>query len=810
MNQAYPLPEAFSGIELLLRVDEVHLAHEGLGAIAAIAPDAARLHLFRGWVALHDANTAMAVKNFRMALGRDPLEMLAWHGLSSALPEGSARLEAAERATRLTSSEAVADLRRGRPEQARAALQLAHANHPHDQEWTLLLIECLRRLGETSAAWNLLSVELDRLPLSAPATLLAAALEDDEISIFEARRLWAPNSPPMRLPRPPDVVLPYDVAVRVAELRTSAMVQGDGEWRMARIMTPPAARRSFVPGATGSAAMAPKSTNAADRPPNPFQQPEPEVAEALETVQRVTQRLFSLSREPLANGDAVALLVTHRGSLTRRYGAATAAEIERRMGVLGRALAERGLRGDLLIVDQINPSQSGGLAPVVDATGNSGARAITMVLRAARKAIAARGQRLDAILLVGGDGVIPFHRFANPSQDSDGAVLSDNPYGCEGDNVHVPEIVVARLPDGGADRGELLLALLQRSIEFHEGWLVPSSAPAGLSLPFLRRLVAGARSRAPVTAWGATAAAWQEPSHEIYRELGQQNPLLVYPTIDGASPYRLNDWSDGRILFFNLHGLTGGPNWYGQAAAARPNDPLPVALTPADITDLEPATICVTEACFGAEVVGRSTRDSMALRFLSRGALALIGCTVTAYGAVSLPLGGADILAQQIFQFLRRGQPIGRALLLARDAMARDAQREQGYLDPDDAKTLLSFVLLGDPWASPYARPVLQAKMALPVLEPIVARREPIVAGAVAPGAADHVRQLVAKVAPQFSRAPLTVQGQGRPDRVAKGVAGTVVFSAVIQIPTVDGRRGEQFARVTVAHGTARKILLSR
>ena len=848
MNYPTSLPDAFTGVELLLRVDEVELAHAGLDAIAAVAPDAARLHLFRGWTALAQgtphANVALAIKHFRLALGRDPLDPLGWHGLASALPadaQGAKTQRAAgERAQRLVSSEALADLRRGKPHLARSPLQLLHANHPHDAEWTLLLIECLRRLGEIDAARALLVPELDRVPLSAPAALLAAALEDDEIEVFEhlrnaarsdpawitARRLWDPAGPPLRLPKPPEIALPAAVTARVAELRTSALAQGNGAWRMAQVMTPPVPPRSFgtradstrissgqgqpaLPGAGGLAAKAP---TAEDNHPAAPGAPSPDVADVLLQVQRATQRIFGQSPALLAAGDAVALLVTHRGALIRRYGAATAAEIERRMEQLADALAERGLRGETLVVDQIAPGQFGNLAPIVNATGDAGARAVAALIRAARRSIDSQNHRLDAILIVGGDGVIPFHRFPNPSQDPDGAVLSDNPYGCDGGSHHVPDIVVARLPDGGADGGQLLLALLQRSIEYHEGWLVSHAGPSGLALPMLRRLVAGTRAKAPVTAWGASTASWQEPSREIYRELGEQRPLLICPPggSDRIGRRGTPDLSAGRILYFNLHGLSGSPHWYGQAVNARPDTPLPVAITPAQVTDLEPAAICVTEACYGAEVVGRSAGDALALRFLSRGALAFVGCTVTAYGAVSLPLGGADILTQQLFLHLRRGQPIGRALLLARDGMAREAVAQQGYLDPDDAKTLLSFVLLGDPWASPYAKPLLQTKMALPAIEPVIAQRRPVQAGTVSPSAVEQAKQLVAKIAPQFARAPWTALGQGRPERIAKGQAGAVVFSAAVPTITEDGLQCEQIARVTVSHGAASKVIFSR
>jgi hypothetical protein len=70
--------------------------------------------------------------------------------------------------------------------------------------------------------------------------------------------------------------------------------------------------------------------------------------------------------------------------------------------------------------------------------------------------------------------------------------------------------------------------------------------------------------------------------------------------------------------------------------------------------------------------------------------------------------------------------------------------------------------------------------------------------------------KLVAKLAPQFNRAQITALGQGRPDHVAQGQAGSIVFSARTQVPTEDGRHAEQIARITITHGAARKVLISR
>ncbi len=190
-----------------------------------------------------------------------------------------------------------------------------------------------------------------------------------------------------------------------------------------------------------------------------------------------------------------------------------AAEVEERMERLRDALADRGVTAQIMIADQ---PAGRGPAPAVDNTGETGAKAIAELIRAERRKIEGSHRRLDAILLVGGDSIVPFHRRPNPSQDADQEICTDNPYGCEGGTEHVPDIVVGRLPDGGADGGELLLALLQRSIEYHEGWLIPQPSTAGLPIPFLRRFVMNSRAKAPVGSSGATTASWQEPSAEIY------------------------------------------------------------------------------------------------------------------------------------------------------------------------------------------------------------------------------------------------------------------------------------------------------
>jgi hypothetical protein len=77
----------------------------------------------------------------------------------------------------------------------------------------------------------------------------------------------------------------------------------------------------------------------------------------------------------------------------------------------------------------------------------------------------------------------------------------------------------------------------------------------------------------------------------------------------------------------------------------------------------------------------------------------VIGSTGIAYGSVNTPLIGADLLGFLFWKNMREGMLAGEALMAAKIDMAREMIRRQGFLDGEDQKTLISFVLYGDPFA---------------------------------------------------------------------------------------------------------------
>src|SRR6202011_4935907 len=88
---------------------------------------------------------------------------------------------------------------------------------------------------------------------------------------------------------------------------------------------------------------------------------------------------------------------------------------------------------------------------------------------------------------------------------------------------------------------------------------------------------------------------------------------------------------------------------------------------------------------------------SLALRFLSEGAAAFVGSSASTYGGSSVPLSGADLLANLFWRHLYEGYPVGKAMALSRTTFASIELDRQGILDGDDQKTLLEFGVYGDP-----------------------------------------------------------------------------------------------------------------
>ncbi len=320
------------------------------------------------------------------------------------------------------------------------------------------------------------------------------------------------------------------------------------------------------------------------------------------------------------------------------------------------------------------------------------------------EALAKKGQRIGALLIVGGPDVVPFHDLPNPTDDSDTSVPSDNPYSTLDANYFVPEWPVGRLPgESGSDAG-LLLDQIRRINQYHEKYKKSTKGLPGLSFDFkfletLRNLFQSSVTNKLEKNFGYSASVWRRSSIAAFRPIGDGSALLVSPPAysGGFDQQRIQQ---SKMAYFNLHGLMDSAEWYGQKDfsenSAGPD--YPVAISPKDLKRQEQTPkLIFSEACYGGHIDGKTEDQSLALKFLSIGAHAVVASSVVAYGSVTSPLIGADLLGYLFWKFIKEGLSVGESFLKAKFDLVREMNRRQGFLDGEDQKTLLSFILYGDP-----------------------------------------------------------------------------------------------------------------
>jgi hypothetical protein len=305
-----------------------------------------------------------------------------------------------------------------------------------------------------------------------------------------------------------------------------------------------------------------------------------------------------------------------------------------------------------------------------------------------------QGKGIRYILIVGGDSIIPFHRLPNPIDDQDTDVPSDNPYASRDADYLIPERAVGRMPDSEGEGVGFLHALIQTAIDGHQRQATSGKGILSAIFRTFRPADDGQRNGHGL---GYSASIWRKASRVVFEVIGDNrhlrtSPPVTYQEFGIAEPPHFS--------YFNLHGIEDGPNWYGQRDSLFPADyPLfPVALRPQDLTAGEHAdSVVCTEACYGANILGKDIESSIALRFLASQALALVGSTSVSYGAIAPPLLGADLISKYFWEGLQAYLTVGEALKYAKVNLAKEMQDQQGYLDGEDQKTLISFVLYGDP-----------------------------------------------------------------------------------------------------------------
>jgi hypothetical protein len=393
-------------------------------------------------------------------------------------------------------------------------------------------------------------------------------------------------------------------------------------------------------------------------------------------------------------------------------------------------------------------------------------------------ALAKQGERIGALLIVGGPEIVPFHCLPNPVDDQDHDVPSDNPYATRDENFFMPEWPVGRLPGGTGNDARLLLDALQRFQTTH--------AACKRRLSLKKRLVGWLVAQLDKfhfdsrRSFGYTAAIWKKAAARVFQPIGKPGWLHVSPPsgVGSAKTGQRNSKQSsaggvpkpvGRLGYFNLHGLVDAPEWFGHRDLLHSADDevdYPVAFRPQDVQDGSPQgdvpKVIFSEACYGMHIQNRALDEAIALKFLEAGSLAIAGSTCMAYGSygeIDNSLVAADLLGHSFWRFLKDGMPAGEALRQAKIYLASEMDHRQGYLDGLDQKTLISFVLYGDPLADPLSKSRVPKSIRFRVnplagMHTICERVDaPGTTGPVPVEMMDAVRQAVAKYLPGMSDA---------------------------------------------------------
>jgi len=359
------------------------------------------------------------------------------------------------------------------------------------------------------------------------------------------------------------------------------------------------------------------------------------------------------------------VIITSADRLRALYGDAGERDVLAAVARLNAARAARGVASALLLIEHGVPRL--GVLPAVVTP-----ETIAAQVAALAQALERGGDALESLLIVGGPEIVPFHAAANPTAyDGDDTIPGDCYYGACNPFALLPDWAVGRLPGAAGRDPSLLLRLLE-----HAARPAPPPAP--------QRKV-----------FGYATAVWRQSSARVYAEIDRPDRLLLSPPTL-ATNLDLRRLDGARLIYCNLHGVLEGPPWYGQS---EDHPALVVALRPSDLEGLDLRGAVVTsEACYGAAISGRDEQSSLALAFLAQGAAGFVGATAISYGPAMPPPGEADLIALHFLRAIKQpGVTLGAAFVAARAGMLRDTLARQLTLDEDDQKTLLEFVLYGDP-----------------------------------------------------------------------------------------------------------------
>ncbi len=404
-----------------------------------------------------------------------------------------------------------------------------------------------------------------------------------------------------------------------------------------------------------------------------------------ETVIPIGQYVYRLKSGEADDRKPVYVIMSSVTNLNRKYGSNNKDFINQEMNAVADAINNRkGWEAQVFYPDEY---------VAVGASGPT-AEMIHKSLVKLDSSLKEKDKMIGALLIVGGDDIVPFFSLKNPTGDNDTSVPSDAPYGAlDSDNCYEMQWPVGRLPGDESKDSGLLLSQLRNIQNFH---IMQYSKAKSADKPKKNAKKAAKRYG---KCFGYTCAAWLTPSKIVYKTIADTNSLSVSPATT-SSNFPLSSFDSCDFAYFNLHGIKGQPNWYGQKksddTSSGPN--IPVALEISNVVNIKNTPkVVFAECCYGAETPKRTEQNCMSLHFIGKATRVFVGSTTIAYGALNSQLTAADLLGYLFWKHLLTGISCGEAFRRAKKNLATEMEQKNGGLDSEIQKTLLSFVYYGDP-----------------------------------------------------------------------------------------------------------------
>ena len=399
----------------------------------------------------------------------------------------------------------------------------------------------------------------------------------------------------------------------------------------------------------------------------------------------IGEYVYRLKASDADDRKPVYVIMSSIAGLNRKYGANNKDFINNEMHAVADAISNRkGWSAQVFYPDEYASVGSSGPS----------AKMLQQELVKLDNSLKEKGQMIGALLIVGGDDVVPFFSLKNPTGDVDVDVPSDAPYGSlDASRCYEMQWPVGRIPGDGTKDTGLLMEQLRSIQDYHI-----------LRYSSQKTLEAQKKSKAKTQkktgkCFGYTCAAWITPSTIVYKTIADTSSLSVSPATTSANfPLAAFDSTD--YAYFNLHGVKGKPNWYGQKRSGDTSSGprIPTALEINNVKNINNTPkVVFAECCYGAETPKRTENDCMSLHFLGKATKVFVGSTTIAYGALNSTLVAADLLGYLFWKHLLTGITCGEAFRRARKNLATEMETKNGGLDSEIQKTLLSFVFYGDP-----------------------------------------------------------------------------------------------------------------